>query len=539
MMKKSKLIYTLGLAVLCGLFSSCYEDLSTDASVKIGEVVIDTTGFGFTNSLIEFPQGNILSLNPVVTQTGVQSPDLSYEWRLALTSNWSNKEYAVVGTEKNLSAFINKNPSSEPYFLWYVVTDKSTGLQYSKTWKLMVTSSAGDGLLVADTQDGTTSDITLVRANCLSSNYNGGIFYKRDGYSGMNGSKMNGLITQLLYSKLYIGTSASYWVYAMTDKTLVRLDPETYGISKSYNEIFFVAPDAPAPKTIQNGSQDMFYVDGTDLYSLYISGSSTSYQIGSSLNYVKPGSTVLKNVPNKYFLSFASENNASPVATFYDETQGKFDALFGLSNTLSIGSVIANTEAVNAYNPVSIPNMEAIGSGPATNNRHLHVLKNKSTAEVAFYTMVAGYDDVNGANVQSVSKYTTASCPNIASALGFETCENRDVVYYATPSAVYGAFISGTGVSGSVRFTPPSGETVTCIKLFREAWYLLNTTDETKTAMAENCNQLLVATYNSSTKEGKVYALPITNISGALGTPTADKTFSGFGRITAMATQGK
>lgn len=539
MMKKNKLIYTLGLAVLCGLFSSCYEDLSTGATSKIGEVVIDTTGVGHVNAngILEVAQGGTLSLNPVVTQTGDASPNLTYEWRLALTSSVFNDEFTVISTEKDLSAPINKRPGNDPYYLWYVVTDKTTGLQYSISWKLMITSSAGDGLLVADTQDELTSDVSLIRAKCLSSNYNDAVLYKRNGYSSMSGSKMTGLINQLFYGKVTVSQTETYRVYTLTDNAMVALDPQTYEVSKPYSKLFLSAPSSSAPKVIQNGVNDMFYVDGTDIYTIYQGNSANIDQFGVSINYSKPGSTVAKNIPNKYMVAFAS--GSYPIATFYDQTLGKFTSVFGFANTFSLAGVKGNATALNAYDPTLLPNMEAIGSGPATNARHLHILKDKTTNDIAFYTMESGYDAVTGSYTQSVSKFTTASCPDIASAFGFETCENRDVVYYATPSAVYGAFISGTSASGTARFTPPSGEKVTCIKLFREAWYLLNTTDETKTAMAENSNQLLVATYNSSTKEGKIYALPITNISGALGTPTTDKTFSGFGRITAMATQGK
>ena len=538
-MKKNKLIYTLGLAVLCGLFSSCYEDLSTGATAKIGEVVIDTTGVGHANAngILELAQGATLSLAPVVTQEGDVNPNLTYEWRLALTSNALNEEFTVISTEKDLNEPINKRPGNDPYYLWYVVTDKKTGLQYSIYWKLMITSSAGDGLIVADTRDEQTSDVSLIRAKCLSSNYNDAASYKRDGYSAMNGSKMTGLINQLFYGKVTVSEKETYRVYTLTDQTIVALDPETYEISRPYDKLFLSPPVSPAPKTVQNGVNDMFYVDGTELYAIFQGGGANIDQFGVPFNYIKPGSTVIKNVPNKFLVAFAS--GGYPIATFYDQTQGKFTSVFGFSTTIRLAAVKGNATALNAYDPTLLPNMEAIGSGPVTNGRHLHVLKNKTTADISFYTLESGYDAVTGDFTQSVSKYATTSCPDIANAFGFETCENRDVVYYATPSAVYGAFISGTSVSGTARFTPPSGEKVTCIKLFREAWYLLNTTDETKTAMAENSNQLLVATYNSSTKEGKIYALPITNISGALGTPTADKTFSGFGRITAMATQGK
>jgi hypothetical protein len=538
-MKRYHLTYFIIFAFVCGLCTSCFDDLSTDANRTISPVVIDTTGFGYKDSLIEVSQGATLSLSPKVTQSGVSNPDLSYEWRLALTSSGTNEEYTIISTEKDLNEIISKRPSSDPYLLWYVVTDKATGLQYSMSWALKVISSAGDGLLVADTKDGLTSDITLIRASCLSSGYTGSTVYKRKAYSGTNGSSLPGLISQLLYSRVYQNAAETFRVYALTPDSVVTLDPETYAISTSFKNLFIAAPSTSVPMVIQNGKHDLYYLDNENLYTLYIQSSAVSTKFGTYINYVKPGSTVTKNIPNKYMLAFPSD--LYPAGSYYDETQGCFIGLLGFSSTITTKLVQSYSEALNAYDPTFLSNMKAVGSGPTTEGRHLHILKDKSTGACFFYTMEYFYDETNGSAVRSVSRYSTESCPNISEALAFETCENRDVVYYATSSAVYSAFISGSNVSGTTRFTPPSGEAITGIKLFREAWYMIDADNDNGaySPMSENANQLLVATYNSSTQEGKVYVLPITNLTGALSAASDAKTFTGFGKITAMCTQGK
>lgn len=98
---------------------------------------------------------------------------------------------------------------------------------------------------------------------------------------------------------------------------------------------------------------------------------------------------------------------------------------------------------------------------------------------------------------------------------------------------------SAVGVNESGAFTAPAGEEITTMSLFREAWSYYDQQSTEMEVMEEDANQLLVATYNNTTQEGKVYVLPITGNSGSLGTADADHTFTGFGRITALGTQGK
>lgn len=537
-MKNKHILFFIAILVFSNLFFSCYNDLSTEADNPIESVIIDTTGFGYANSLIEVPQGTVLSLSPKVSQDGVATPDFSYEWRLALTSSVFNDEFVVISTEKNLNEVISRRPSNEPYYLWYVVKDKTSGLDYSISWKLMVVSSAGDGLIVADTRDGQNSNVSFIKASCFSSGYTNPVLIKRNAYSAINGEPMKGLIKKLLYSKVQLSQVVNFRVYALTDNNIVALDPETYELTKNVSNLFMSNPLSVAPKTIVNGTNDMFFVNGDDIYTIYQGNSASVDMFGASINFVKPGSTTLKKVPNEYFTAFASSENY-PTATFYDKTQGCFMSVSGFANTWSLSVVQPNIDAVNAYDPAALVGLVPVGSGPVTGLKHLHILKNPTTKEVAFYTIENIYEESTGMKVRSVSRFATSSCPEISNAIEFETCENRDVVYYATTSSVFSAFISGSSVTGNNRFTPPTGEVVTGIKLFREAWYLMNSGDNTKTPMPENSNQLLVSTYNSASGEGKIYALPITNLTGSLGATTSENTFGGFGRIISMCTQGK
>ena len=138
---------------------SCYDDKSTSGEIT-DTVEIDTTGFG---PKIEIANGSTLRLSPKVSPAN--DPDLAYEWKITVTSNGNETTFSKLSEEKDLERVITQAPSQKPYSLVFTVTNKRTGVQYMQRYNVYVISRMGDGVLVADTRDGATSDISLVRNN--------------------------------------------------------------------------------------------------------------------------------------------------------------------------------------------------------------------------------------------------------------------------------------------------------------------------------------------------------------------------------------
>ncbi|MBK5721828.1 hypothetical protein JGH11_13190 [Dysgonomonas sp. Marseille-P4677] len=516
-------------------FISCYEDQSTDASIEIGEIKVSIPELGEPFSLVEIQQGLVYSVNTTITKDGDSNPDLSYEWRLNLMPRV--EDYVVLSRDKDINEPIVRRPNSLPYTLWLVITDHQTNLQHHVYWDVRIISTSGDGLIVADTKDGMTSDISLVRSRYFSSGYTGEVLYKRNNFSAANGFNINGLVKKIQFGKTMLSNMSTYKIFTLTEDDFFSIDPETYMVASSYDQLFVNPPSVKKPQAFSYSiNQHMIYVDDGRLYFINYGQGSQSDIFTSYINYTAPGSTQIKYYVSDYIASVTAYDS---FMTYYDETLSRFACVKGgLFSNLSFSDVTYDESVVNAYNPLSMPNMQPLSAGVGTNGVYMHALKDKTTGEIAFYSIIADYDENSNQVFKSASKYATQACPDIDQAISFETCENKDVVYYATPSAVYSAYFSASSVSATSRFTPPAGEVITTIKLFHEAWYVLNAKDD-YTPMNENGNQLFVATYNETTQEGKVYALAITNLAGALEASSVEKTFGGFSRITALGTQGK
>lgn len=529
----------IGITIILSFFliTACFDDKSTQISEEITPVEITVSEFGESNSVVEVQVGVPLTVNPEIKQVGVSQPDLSYEWKLSLSPD--RNDFVVLSNEMNINAPIIRQPSTMFYYLWLTVTDNTNELQYNNYWRVRVISSAGDGVIVADTEDGIHSDISLIRSRALSSGYTGETFYKRHSYSAANGEKIKGLVKQLQYGVTHISMVPKQKIYVLTQDDFFALSPETYKLTEPYEELFINPPATRKPYKFSYGiNEHMFYSDNGNLYYIfYNSNSITGSKFVSPLNYVRPGSSQTKYTVNDHFVAFGSGEH--PTLTAYDEVLGRFICITGgLFSMFRLRDVEYNASALNSFDPNNEPNLISIASGPLANGRNAHLMKNKNTSEIALYTMEHVLIDYSSV-VRSVSKFPTNACPEINNALFFEMCENRDVMYYATPSKVYSASISGSNLTSEVRFTPPEGEEITAIKLFREAWYEINPTNSNITPMDENTNQLLVATYNANSKEGKLYALDVTSFTGTLSAPASEKTFTGFNKITAIGTQGK
>ena len=154
-MKKYIFISPLLLCLLS--LYSCYEDSSTLATNNIGNIT-------FTEKQSELYVGSMeeLTLIPdIQIAEGTNTDALTYEWALTETpvtsSSSYNFEYEIISTDPQLNYIVERPVSTSPYTLLLTITDTvHDNLQYTKYWKIYVQSTFLDGLLISDTQNGTT-----------------------------------------------------------------------------------------------------------------------------------------------------------------------------------------------------------------------------------------------------------------------------------------------------------------------------------------------------------------------------------------------
>lgn len=520
-MKRKIIKQTLLLLSLAFLISACYDDKSKEANMEIHRVEIRSAEDG---NVLEYKYGTEFVFSPEVSYSGTES-NLTYEWSINVSaSSTALTSYYVLSTEKELRTVIPNPPTTVPYILVLKVRDTENELEYTSSWHLRVTSGMGEGLVVADFKDG-VADLHHIQSSRLTARYSGEDVITRNLYSAINGESINGQVKHLYYG-VFINSNRAYEnrMYVATEDDFFSLDPATFAINYTADQLFWVSQNNYKVDAIGHGPQNSFYCTIGGKMFLIIRPSSIGGRFSSAENFANE-SVVMTNM--------ISESSASSVLlgySGYDETNGQF--VFKLSS-LNVYALTPVT-APGAFVGNDVKGFECKGSGLGDGRDHLYVLRNKTTGNHALYRL-----NGDGAGVAVPKSLTDlSSCTGIASAVGYVFCRNQDVFYYATNQKIYAVNLGSGGASVSEQsvLNLASGEEITGIQMFYQNWYEMQWDNAAQTAMPENGMQLIVSTYNGSTQEGKIYLVPITALHlGQLGAPV--KTFSGFGRITTVRTQ--
>lgn len=547
-MNKKKIAYLLLSAAVVALPSACYDDDSTFADGHIKDVTINSSDSSvlYVNYLDE------LDINPVINRgEPSDTAGLTYKWQISEgTSASTSQEWIDLGNEPSLHAVINNEINSRPYDLCLTVTDNSNGgLQYRKWWSVYVRSSFLDGIAVADTRDGATSDLNLIMGKSLTLNYDG----QKD---------------KVMHDILQKATGKPY------DKPITALtyNAQGYMSMTHVNNLWAVSDDGDLA-----------------LYNLKDFSQTARLSQGGILTYMPDGIKVLKVFSagmqyimlntNQYFYSINSINNsnfgwydtgggqypidnnvvmATPIkydyqlVMWYDAKDGCF--VEGNRNPMSNNSLAYDTDiAANSYfDPQHMSGYTALtadesvdGSVPA------FLLRNNADGSYAIYTFVRHVDRQGEWNDDG-TEYTETSPEIPASArMKFDIpaegkalidkavsvffAANQAILYVVTPTGIYAINFAGAQavVNATPVFTPAAGETITKAKLYRQGADMQDPSVLADGSYAElplNRKAVMVAT-QSSEYEGRLSLVPMRQIgTGSLDAASA-QTWTGFGKI--------
>lgn len=515
-MKKNNYIFLLSIVIL-GVFSSCYKDLSTKATKTIPDIV-----FGNEQDTISIAYGEILRIEPQVSQEGRNPEDLSYLWEIDMTPNNANNRL-IISEEPILELQIAQTPSEIPYILSLTVTDNITGYGSYKAWSIFIGTSLGEGLVVAHTKDrGKTSDIDFVSSERVTFDYEEeDITYIRNLYSLANDSKYQGNIKSMCYNMTSQGATYN------TSRLLVGSETEMFSMS-----LLTMERELDSEDLIVMGSSDEEY----DVDEIFNYGGATSGAIVNNRLYnmsCRIGATYGEAGFNLEPKNVITETNSAYSKrdlgdfAFFDSVHDGFYYMIGWSAGTS-GSMLH----ANVSTSYSIANSECLGAGSLQNNILSFVVKTNNSGYVVssfnLETDPIGYSEykLDGTDIEN--------------AVSFAFCDNANVFYYATPESVYANIITGDRITTRrVSWTPDNtGEKITKIIHYQQAWYgTQNLDDNTEYDFVLPTHQLqmLIVTYNESTGEGKIYLKPFNVNTGLFSMTDEGEVFEGFGEITAIA----
>jgi hypothetical protein len=514
------------LAVL--LTAGCYQDDST-ANYKIVNPIniVDEGG----ESLSVYPS-DTLRINPISYKEGRSDSKLTFSWTL----HNQNIVPTVLGESMTLKAKMDFQPMGAAYRLVYRVTDPESGLFVEKIYSVTVMSPFGTGLIVCDSRDGETSDVSLIMHRNFRTGY-ADETVMRNLFSMFNDRNIEGLVTGAVST--YYQNFATLTI--ATPKVVERVDPRDYSFIDRNGAIFYNDPGVYNIKAVLNDANSGYDIINND-GRIYV----RSFQLGNRLfayHFTMPdmSATDITMVHKPYW-------NA---ALCFDQLNGRFLSLNNSSNRFTV----IPAHAMDTFPCTGWEDYECLaifdGSTVGRYSRTHAVVKHKTTGRI----QVLAFGNDTSSYPYKLFTYQTFDlapevCPEIDKAKFFCSTEAAQGIYYATGDKIYlVSTIVANDLRTTVEYTAPDGEEIT----FLYPWInyrASGTVDYTNpnpaaanpivTAASRN-RMLVVSTYNPSTREGFVNTVAIANmVSGTLEqNRELHKRFDGFGRISITTLQEK
>lgn len=511
-MRKEDIRFAL-LAFVSFLIMSCYKDLSTEATESLPDIVITSD-----MERLDVYYGETLKFTPEVKVKGRKASDIEYKWEMTIRPQGDDFEIEL-GSEKTLEYFVGNSPSSNPYIIRLTVTDKITGLVRAKSWDTYVSSSLGEGVLVAHTADGgLTTELSLLRARPVSAGYDAAPKYVHNLYSMSNGAPIQGRVNAILpVIRSNMATYNLNHVFIGTETDLIAVNYLDYKEDSRNGALFQFADDidrVPVDYLFNYAKYWTGLISNGKFYSCICN---SGYLYSQAMYY--PKDTPADIFSNKT-LAASKEDHLYLV----DVYQGKF--LF------SLGWQAPSFSDLSIVTPYSLKGSTPVACGmmKATDGDKCGFLL--KTQDGTYYATVISY--VNSATFTNYNISEVA--PDIDKAKGFAFCDNTDFFYYYTDREIKVVITAGKNATlRSVSWEPEEKtEKITGLYHYQQGFYgTQGIFGEYEHQLDTHRLQMIITTYDETTGEGKIYLRPF-NVSTGLFTMQSNGTYGGFNEITAI-----
>ncbi|MDR2413391.1 MAG: hypothetical protein LBD64_00195 [Odoribacteraceae bacterium] len=482
-----KLLILVPAILLC-LFG-CYEDKGNYNYIELPEFLVDTAGQQTSFTVTQF---NTLQAPSLLRYAGDKSK-LTYTWSIYRSgSGQSTVPVDTLATTENLDVEIRVTPGS--YRLEFCAIDATTGLRAMMQYDVAVEGAVGTGLLVfyETASGGADCDVvksTLFDASLTNETILRGVYSLYNPGRPLAGRPVGCALTS---------ASSSRHIYLFTESDGVKLYTDDMTIMMDFQSMFFTAPEVCKPQGIYGGSLERFFNNGK-LHTCLVTWSGSN---APRLEMEKVGADY-EAAP--YMLNTYGSNTL-----FYDNRNTRF-----LFSTMYGGTALSFTAKGDAFAFDNVgKKMIYMALGYGSNNYTGYcIMRNEpDDAERYIYPVdasVSAYTSYTALPVLDIS-----GCTDIANATAFAFAQTGPIVFYSVGSKIHQVNYdwSTATVSGSTEVWDFGGaEVITMLKRYSTSVYL-------------------VATWNASANEGKIYALEADIVNGRL-TSEPLGSFDGFGKV--------
>ena len=508
-MKHLPAYVTFLLATL--LLPACYKDLSTPATTTLSDIVIS----GLDEDDYYVLYGHTLSLKAKVWEDGREDSEFTYRWEMDLRPG-SGADRLLIGEGLALEYKVGNTPSDTPYTLSFTARDEVTGVEAIRIMRVFVTSSLGEGLLVAHTRDGgATTEFDLVANSFLTYGFEGNTTrYTRDIYALANEEPFQGRVTALCARKATNGAVYNEsWITVGTPEHIINLSPLDYKKALQDGELFNMRNVTEIGTTmIRNGAgyQTMAVIGGE----VYTDVSHTSNLFSKNAFPGEPA-----NVFGPENVAVASESQSCYAA--FDPNSGKFFTIIGpFAGQMGFSeSRVTEDESLVGATPLA--------AGPSSMVVGLFLRATSGRYYVYRFSSGGAFAD----------RFSFTS-EDLSQAKWFSFCENANILYAASEEKIWSILLKDGGATiRQVTWSPDSpDEHITGIQHYSQAWWGTQQlwAGEYAFILPTHMLQVIIPTYNEKTGEGKFYLRPF-NVSTGLFTYKNNGVYGGFGEIERIA----
>ena len=504
---------------------SCFEDESSLSIRNLNPIRIENISLDGTYAVY---MGDTLDIEPLVFCEGVPDADLSFEWQLS----GNTIVPTILDSTMYMSAQIVAPPASNPYLLKFTITDNTTGIARIEQFNVSVQSPYGSGLIVVDTKDGMTSDLSLIRSREFTSEIPSDNDQKRifrHVWSQNNGAPLDGLVLDLITNSY--GTNRSMTI--LTTEHIYRAEYTDYvKMPEEQDGNMFLVPLSHIGNGYTHGLFSEEESRGDELMSANGLLTMRSQQQGNRTY----GYTLYPVGILDYDVTMMYNPEWCPVYCYDD---------LGKQMLFYRGGVLQKADEQLSDSEFDINNlsdyepflMDEMAAGIVL------LTKQKSTGAYVGLVMNA-LEDIGQNYAKSVFDFSSAM--DIDQAQFFDVNAAEDVIYYANESKVYAAPIANMSAEVQWEVQVGSGDKITGIKVYDfetggSCLYQGTTAggDPTDSSQPSSRRMMMIFTYNEAAQEGKITCVPITNLGrGSLEQNRAYHVIlPGFNKITGVYCQ--
>ncbi|MGL5682096.1 MAG: hypothetical protein ACRDDZ_03450 [Marinifilaceae bacterium] len=518
------------LFTLC-LLSACTEYEVENAFSMVNPIVFEYDGRD-GNSIIPISGKafDVLKLEPLVYKEGTDDENLSFLWTISGVGIVTQE----VGKGRALNLTLSFPPQILTYNLVYSITDNVTGIQRHVKFVLKVDPAFTEGLIIADTKDGISSDLHLAMYPQFTTKIQyGDERLVNNIYSLNNGSTIDGLAVGIQTKSFQ--TNRNFTV--ITPNSVIRGDHYDYFVKQEEcnGGAFLITPDKIEPTQLfleADTGNEYILCDGKLYHRTYQNNNKKFgyyiYPPGYTDYFISKGFTVYGG-PRLYYKSY-----------FWDINREGF--LLSNMGKLTIPDAPQSGDA--PFNLQKMEGMEPVYFGHANSTLEVHLLmREKATGKIRDYVVNSiPYLTENGANAPKTI-IDIINAPNFDKAISYTSSSNEGRIYYTDGATIYAyslttlaekpvySLIDGDNTefigdkitkisvcdfaNGQIRYKDLSGSSSTGYR-----------------SMNAKNRLMIVTTHNETTGEGKIIMIPMPYTNGDFETDRNFHTIlKGFGRI--------